>query len=203
MERLKSLNSPLPKKVDKPKDKPVRKAPFEPQRPVNARSQSPAQSLGELTKTIRNPIPSMPKSDDPSEDIPPLLRPKARKPADEQSASTRFSWFGGGKKDQVEEEPSEPAPAPVPAPSPAPAARSIPSPPPAPKAAPPKPKREPVRERKGPIRMQLPLGDEEEDEPLLTEGMTIGEIMKRRNAESGDQGARSKKWGVDMSRFQD
>lgn len=51
--------------------------------------------------------------------------------------------------------------------------------------------------------MELPLGDDE-DEPAMTEGMTIGEIMKRQKASGSgdDQDQRSKQWGVDMSRFQ-
>jgi hypothetical protein len=52
--------------------------------------------------------------------------------------------------------------------------------------------------------MELPLGDED-DEPEMMEGMTIGDIMKRQKAagNGADQDKRSKQWGVDMSRFQD
>ena len=53
--------------------------------------------------------------------------------------------------------------------------------------------------------MEIPLGDDDE-EPAMTEGMTIGEIMKRQRAAGNngeDQEKRSKQWGVDMSRFQE
>ena len=30
--------------------------------------------------------------------------------------------------------------------------------------------------------MEIPLGDDDEEEPAMTEGMTIGEIMKRQKA---------------------
>jgi len=50
--------------------------------------------------------------------------------------------------------------------------------------------------------MLLPLGDEDEEQKM-TEGITIGEIMKRQKDPSSglDQSKRSKQWGVDMSRF--
>ena len=64
----------------------------------------------------------------------------------------------------------------------------------------------PDRSRKGPIRMQLPLGDDDDDDAVDTKansGMSIAEAMKRTNAggSSIDQDERSKKWGIDMSKF--
>lgn len=188
LQRLKSLNSPLPRKSERPKPTHMKRQAFEPQRPVNARSRSPAQSLGDLTKTIKNPIPSMPKSQSTSSD---LETRSGMASNDEDTIAGRsssfFSRFSGPKSQETEE--SSPSPAFVPQRTPP--------------AAPPKPKPAPAREeKKGPIRMQLPLGDDEDDEPLVTEGMTIGEVMKRRNEGAGNQEERSKKWGIDMSRFQ-
>lgn len=59
----------------------------------------------------------------------------------------------------------------------------------------------------GPIRMQLPLGEDEEEglDARENPGMSIKDALKKTDPEmaSGDQGERSKKWGVDMSRFTD
>ena len=58
--------------------------------------------------------------------------------------------------------------------------------------------------RTGPIRMQLPLGDEEEDglDVKANNGMSISDAMRNTDLKtSGDQSKRSKQWGVDMSRF--
>mmetsp|Transcript_25824 Transcript_25824/g.71122 ORF Transcript_25824/g.71122 Transcript_25824/m.71122 type:complete len:732 (-) Transcript_25824:75-2270(-) len=66
---------------------------------------------------------------------------------------------------------------------------------------------QPAPERKGPIRMQLPLGEDMDDEEegidsKANPGMSIAEAMKRTGEQgSGNQEERSKKWGVDMSKF--
>ena len=74
-----------------------------------------------------------------------------------------------------------------------------------PKVSPP-----PTPKRTGPIRMQLPLDDDDdydEDEEGVNSkanpGMSIAEALKR-TTEGGsvDQEERSKKWGIDMSKFQ-
>lgn len=75
-----------------------------------------------------------------------------------------------------------------------------PSPPP-----PPAVKEEP---RKGPIRMQLPLGDDyDEDEEGVdvksNKKMSIADAMKKTTNSNNNQDERSKKWGIDMSRFID
>jgi hypothetical protein len=56
--------------------------------------------------------------------------------------------------------------------------------------------------------MELPLGDEddEDDEIELSPSMSIADVMKKHKPGMeipGDQDERSKKWGVDMSRFMD
>ncbi len=64
---------------------------------------------------------------------------------------------------------------------------------------------------KGPvIRQQLPLDDNDDDEEdgigRNAKGLSIAEVMKRVKKEDGDpsqQQERSKKWGVDMSRFRE
>ena len=197
LERLRSMNSPLPasssSKTNSARPRGPRKSNFQPQMPVTAaRSQPPAQSLGDLTKTIQNAAGAAKKAE----------TEKANDGSKSKSSfSNPFSRLTGGNKEKVEEA----APAAVSTPSPPPPAAVTPPPPkpaPAPRAPPPAP----APKRTGPIRMELPLGDDDEDdeEGAMTDGMTIGEIMKRQQSSGGaDQSKRSKQWGVDMSRFQD
>ena len=201
MERLKSLNSPLPASKKNAaagnNARPPRpKSNFQPQMPVNsARSQSPNQSLNDLTKTIQNAVvDSRAAEAEAAAAAASAMESKKSK----SSFSNPFARLTGPKKET-------PAPAPVRAPPPPPAAVSPPPPKPAPAPRAPPPAPAPVK-RSGPIRMELPLGDEEdeEEEGAMTDGMTIGEILKRQQSSSGaDQGARSKQWGVDMSRFKE
>ena len=54
--------------------------------------------------------------------------------------------------------------------------------------------------RKGPIRMELPLGEEDPD----TSDVDVESAMQRiRKRGSKDQDERSKKWGIDISKFND
>ncbi|CAB9502653.1 expressed unknown protein [Seminavis robusta] len=176
LQALRSLNSPLPKPASGPKKRTtLRKPPtFQPQKPVTARSQTPAQSLGDLTNTIKNP--TRVSNDNQNEQAAPApAKPEPTRPPQDEAVGRSFNPFsrlgGGGRNGKTP-----------------PAAKAPPSPP----------------ARKGPIRMELPLGDEDDEEPAMTEGMTIGEIMKRQKAASNDdQDTRSKQWGVDMSRFQE
>ena len=82
----------------------------------------------------------------------------------------------------------------------------------APVAAPPRsatagkgfaPAEAPQSKKKKPIRMELPLGDPE-DEDAVDPSMSLAEVMKKTKTEgSKDQDKRSKMWGVDMSKFTD
>jgi hypothetical protein len=71
------------------------------------------------------------------------------------------------------------------------------------------PRRDPPKERTGPIRMQLPLGDEDDEDfdASSNKSMSISEAMKNAKADktgsSQSQKDQSKKWGIDMSRFLD
>ena len=180
MERLKSLNSPLPtpKKVTDARSRGPRKTNFQPQIPVSAtRSQTPNQSLNDLTKTIQNSV----------------VESKATAAKGEKTGKKSMSSFANPFARLT-------GPRKTPAPSP------LSTPPAAAPRTPPPPTRAAPAKRSGPIRMELPLGGEEDEdeEGTMTEGMTIGEIMKRQqSSSSADQGARSKQWGVDMSRFKD
>jgi len=203
LERLKAMNSPLPASK-KPatgttvRPRGTRKSNFQPQVPVSSGSpQSPSQSLGDITKSMQNAATETKKAGIEAATAAAAASEAALK--SKSSYSNPFSFLG--KKEKTEEEipvvrqvssPIPPPAAATPAPSkPAPAKRA--SPPPA------QPK------RSGPIRMELPLVEEDDDEDAaLTEGMTIGEIMKRQQgADAGDQSKRSKQWGVDMSRFKE
>ena len=57
----------------------------------------------------------------------------------------------------------------------------------------------------GPIRMELPLTDDDEEDDdfdaRASGEMTISEVMKRRTSSSVSQEERSKKWGIDISKF--
>lgn len=100
------------------------------------------------------------------------------------------------------------------APSPAPAKRNIPSPPAwsnffsgGNKKASPSPKPAPASKpaSQGPIRMKLPLGGDDEEggvDVKANSGMSVADAMKR-TTQGGNQSDRSKKWGIDMSRFTD
>jgi len=77
--------------------------------------------------------------------------------------------------------------------------------------SPPKSSIDPPPVAKGSIRMKLPLGDDEFDEDedgvdvRANQGMSIADAMKK-SSSGGDersQEERSKKWGIDMSRFAD
>lgn len=60
-------------------------------------------------------------------------------------------------------------------------------------------------ERK-PIRMEVPLGDDEDDDDalVLEPSMKISDVLQRNgNGGKGNQSERSKKWGVDITRFKD
>ena len=179
LEALRSLNSPLPKRPDGPKP-PVRQKPmFQPQNPVGGvgRSPTPAQSLGDLANIIKNPPLSNARTT--------IARPAV--PTATQGSNSNANAKNGSSFNPF----SSRAGNFNPTKSTGGATQATPSKPP------------PASMRKGPIRMEIPLGDDD-DEPTMTEGMTIGEIMKRQK-ESGnrdDQDKRSKQWGVDMSRFQ-
>lgn len=195
MERLKSLNSPLPtsnKNTAPGNARPGRpKSNFQPQMSVNAaRKQTP---LNDLTKTIQNAV-----VDSKAAEAEAAVAAAESKKSKSSSFSNPFARLTGPKKDT-------PKPAPVSAPTPPPPPAAVSPPPPRPAPAPRAPPPAPAK-RSGPIRMELPLGDEEdeEEEGAMTDGMTIGEIMKRQQSSGGaDQGARSKQWGVDMSRFKE
>ena len=199
--RLRSLNSPLPARPNnqKPLTASRRKpASFQPQKPIAAG----AESLGDLTKSIRNPkastnVPAPTREDavpivnDPFPLEEPDLELCEEATANSGNPFNPFSRLTGSNKGKVEPwSTSTPQRSP---PRPAP-------PPPTPGA--PRPATAQKPERKGPIRMLLPLGDEDEEQKM-TEGITIGEIMKRQKDPSSglDQSKRSKQWGVDMSRF--
>jgi hypothetical protein len=54
--------------------------------------------------------------------------------------------------------------------------------------------------------MKLPLGDESEDDGVDVRNnkrMSIADAMKRTSSAPGNQSERSKKWGIDMSKFAD
>ena len=77
--------------------------------------------------------------------------------------------------------------------------------------SPPKSSIDPPPVAKGSIRMKLPLGDDELDEDedgvdvRANKSMSIADAMKK-SSNGGDQASqeeRSKKWGIDMSRFGD
>jgi hypothetical protein len=65
---------------------------------------------------------------------------------------------------------------------------------------------DPPKARTGPIRMQIPLGDDDDEDDDFApkdKNMSISDVMKKTNTgtSSADQKENSKKWGVDMSRF--
>jgi hypothetical protein len=175
---LRSLNSPLPMRTAAPKAPARQKPVFQPQKPVGAtrRSPTPAQSLGDLANTIKNPPRANVHTPITSEAKPGHTQhtPGTSAVEDNRSSFNPFSRPGSNN-------PSNPTGV-------APTTPENTSPP---------------QVRRGPIRMELPLREDEE-EPAMTEGMTIGEIMKRQKASGSgdDQDRRSKQWGVDMSRFQ-
>lgn len=54
--------------------------------------------------------------------------------------------------------------------------------------------------------MKLPLGDDGEDDGVdvrSNKRMSIADAMKRTSSSAGNQSERSKKWGIDMSKFAD
>lgn len=54
--------------------------------------------------------------------------------------------------------------------------------------------------------MKLPLGDDDEEEGVdvrTNKRMSIADAMKRTSSSAGSQSERSKKWGIDMSKFAD
>jgi hypothetical protein len=55
--------------------------------------------------------------------------------------------------------------------------------------------------------MKLPLGDDPDSEDGVdvrtNKRMSIADAMKRTAGSSGDQAERSRKWGIDMSKFGD
>jgi hypothetical protein len=53
--------------------------------------------------------------------------------------------------------------------------------------------------------MKLPLGDDAEDgvDVRANKRMSIADAMKRTSGSSSNQAERSKKWGIDMSKFAD
>ena len=214
--RLRELNSPLPNRAPQKnfakgsRSQPPGPAPFEPQRPVTATSR-PADRSSSFNNLMKN---NLNDSRDPAAKTRTLLNgfsgksdasesgeePKENSPAkstipasftsdsaqDKSKAAEGLNpismLFGATppKRPNDNETKSEPKEKPAQAPPP---------------------------RRKGPIRMQLPLVDGEDDDSLdsgANPGMSIAEAMKRTNSGGGtktDQGERSKKWGVDMSKF--
>jgi len=122
--------------------------------------------------------PAVAEIEDEEEEEPPQPPPPSRKPQPQAWSNWFNNYDDPMNKEKVK--PSSSAPTPAPAP--------------------------PARERKGPIRMQLPLGDEDEEgvDVRSNKKMSIAEAMKKTtNSGSIDQGERSKKWGIDISRFMD
>uniref|UniRef100_A0A7S3LFH0 Uncharacterized protein n=1 Tax=Amphora coffeiformis TaxID=265554 RepID=A0A7S3LFH0_9STRA len=188
LRRLKELNSPLPnipqgRYAEKKRNVPP--ASFQPQRPVSAYSSSPKPSSGSVNGVGTSP-PARISSQAPSSP-PPAPAPTP-----------------------------VPAPAPVRAPAPSNPLNSLfgnqPAPVPAPRAVAPRPAPASPPERKGPIRMQLPIDDDDGDAYDDEEGidsrsnknMSIADVKRKTGANqnsSEDPDERSKKWGVDMSKF--
>ena len=177
MERLKAMNSPLPEIPD-------RRAPIR---------EKPVQRERMVEKPLPPLEPSMEATDEEVDE-----EEEDEEETVQANGSPAPGWRNlfSGPKEAPAKKFAPPAPAPVVAVAPPPPAHSPPPPPPATGAAP-----------KAPIRMSLPIDDElDEDEDGVdarsNPKMSIAEAMKRTEAgASGDQEERSKKWGVDMSRF--
>jgi len=206
LRRLKALNSPLPAPpAPQTTAAPISSsaAPFEPQR----RSTSSKGSFRPAMDSLNSPLPAPPA---PQTAAAPLSSSAA--PFDPQTRSTSSkgsfrpalgSLLAGinearspakavGNEQQVSTRKSVPQP-------------SIQQ------DSPPTSSIDPPPVAKGSIRMKLPLGDDELDEDedgvdvRANKSMSIADAMKK-SSNGGDQASqeeRSKKWGIDMSRFGD
>jgi flagellar biosynthesis GTPase FlhF len=185
LQRLRQLNSPLPSSATtRYEKKQAAASSFQPQRAVSTAYSAPKPA------PVPTPVPA-PVYANPSLASPPptpVTRPapapsaflplrQTSPPRPAPASNPLTSLFGGNKQE----------------------AKSVPAPTPA--SAPP-------AKRKGPIRMQLPLGDDDDDDFDDEEGidagsnkqMSLGDAMKK-SGNSGDQDLRSKKWGIDITKF--
>lgn len=196
MERLRALNSPLPSPA--PGHRPPPPV-FRPQVEVRPKmtAAGPSSSQGGRGSNTPTTGPgnsqSIPISSAASASGPSVAR--VEKPKSQPSLWGAFNF--GGKIS-----PSAP-PSNTPAPS-----SSSPSPPsskPAPAQANGTSPTVRAAAKPGPIRMKLPLGDDAEDgvDVRANKRMSIADAMKRTSGSSSNQAERSKKWGIDMSKFAD
>lgn len=190
LERLRELNSPLPSRPPQSRydTKKRTTTSFQPQRPAVSYSRPvPTPNISNGATQLRNgssqangnsyPATPPPPSPAPAAYSPPPAPPVTPPPP--APANPLNGFFGGSK------------PSPSPARRPAPAKRAAnPS------------------ERKGPIRMRLPIDEDDggydEEEGINASSnkkMSIADAMKQSGGADMDPDERSKKWGIDMSKF--
>lgn len=191
LKRLKELNSPLPSAPPGRYSEKKRSSPpvsFEPQRPISTyspqTSAKPSSGAVNGFGTSQGADNSSQASSSPP--APAYTPPPAPAPAPTPTPSNPFSSLFGNQ--------SAPAPAPR-------AAAPRPAPAPAPRDTAPRPA--PAPERNGPIRMQIPLGNDEdgydEDEGIdasSNKKMSIADAMRQSGSKNSDEDPeeRSKKW---------
>lgn len=189
MKRLKAMSSPLPSPTPVPRPPPPV---FRPQ----AVSGPAAPLFGrDAVEGTRRPLVRM--TDTPAPDAAPISPPQVNSapssiPVPTSGKSMWSSFLGGDVS-------SNPTSTQTPPQSKAPASKTSASKVPASKAP-----TSNVSAKSGPIRMKLPLGDDEDGVDVRSnQGMSIAEAMKKSPISAGNASERSKKWGIDMSKFSD